>query len=122
MSHRTMGLSSSSDLQMRLRGIAALAGRVKASLAITGGVHTALDVIKSTMAGAHVTQMVSALLRHGPNHLRTVHADLEAWLLENEWNSLDEMRGNMSLERVADPAAYERENFRRMLRSQAIPS
>ena len=119
---RTMGLSSSSDLQMRLRGIAALAGRVKASLAITGGVHTGLDVIKATMAGAHVTQMVSALLRHGPNHLRTVRADLEAWLLENEWNSLDEMRGNMSLERVADPAAYERENFRRMLRSQAIPS
>jgi len=114
---RAMKLSDSSDLQLRLRGAAALAGRVRASLAITGGVHTALDVVKATMAGAHATQMVSALLRNGPGHLQTVRMELEAWLEENEWNSLNEMRGNMSLERVPDPAAYERGNFRRMLRS-----
>jgi dihydroorotate dehydrogenase (fumarate) len=113
---RTMELSDSSELQLRLRGTAALAGRVKASLTISGGVHTALDVIKATMAGAHVTQMVSALLRNGPRHLRLVHANLEAWMKENEWNSLDEMRGNMGFERVPDPAAYERAHFTRMLR------
>ena len=119
---RTMTLSDSADLQLRLRGTAALAGRVKASLAITGGVHTALDVIKATMVGAHVTQMVSALLRNGPGHLGRVQQDLKAWLEENEWNSLSEMRGNMSFARIPDPAAYERENFRMMLRSHAIPS
>ena len=113
---RMMVLSDSSELPLRLRGIAVLAGNVKASLAITGGVHTALDVVKSTMAGAHVTQMVSALLRNGPNHLRTVRADLEAWMEENEWESLQEMRGNMSFQRIPDPAAYERATFRRMLR------
>ena len=113
---RTLPLSDSSELPLRLRGIAALAGRVKASLAVTGGVHTALDVVKATMAGAHATQMVSALLRHGPGHLRTVRRDLEAWMEENEWDSLDEMRGNMSLERIPDPAAYERANFRMALR------
>jgi len=113
---RTMVLSDSSELPLRLRGIAVLAGNVKASLAVTGGVHTALDVVKSTMAGAHVTQMVSALLRNGPNHLRTVRADLEAWMMENEWESLQEMRGNMSFQRIPDPAAYERATFRRMLR------
>src|SRR4029077_6655671 len=69
---RVMKLSESSELQLRLRGTAALAGRVKASLAITGGVHTALDVVKGTMAGAHITQMVSALLRNGPGYLRDV--------------------------------------------------
>ena len=58
---RTFPPSDSSDLSLRLRGVAALAGRVKASLAVTGGVHTALDVVKATMAGAHATQMVSAL-------------------------------------------------------------
>jgi dihydroorotate dehydrogenase (fumarate) len=113
---RTMALSDSSDLQLRLRGIAALAGRVKASLAATGGVHTALDVVKATMAGAHVTQMVSALLRHGPRQLRVVRAELETWMEENEWDSLDQMRGNMSFGRIPDPAAYERANFRMMLR------
>ena len=113
---RSMQLSDSSDLPLRLRGTAVLSGRVKASLAVTGGVHTALDVVKSTMAGAHVTQMVSALLRNGPGHLRKVRADLEAWMIENEWESLNEMRGNMSFQRIPDPAAYERDAFRRMLR------
>lgn len=113
---RTMELSDSSELQMRLKGAAVLFGKVKASLAITGGVHTALDVIKATMAGAHVTQLVSALLRNGARHLRVVRADLETWMMENEWGSLDEMRGNMSFDRVPDPAAYERANFRMMLR------
>lgn len=82
----------------------------------------ALDVVKATMVGAHVTQMVSALLGNGPGHLRTVRGDLKAWLNENEWNSLGEMRGNMSLARVPDPATYERENFQMMLRSHAVPS
>jgi dihydroorotate dehydrogenase (fumarate) len=113
---RSLPLTDSADLELRLRGTAILSGRVKASLAITGGVHTALDIVKATMAGAHVTQMVSALLRNGPRHLRLVRADLEAWMAENEWSSLDEMRGNMGFERIPDPAAYERENFRMMFR------
>jgi dihydroorotate dehydrogenase (fumarate) len=113
---RTLPLSDSSELPLRLRGTAALAGRIKASIAITGGIHTGLDVIKATMAGAHGTQMVSALLRHGPAHLQTVRHEVEAWMQEREWNSLNEMRGNMSFCRIPDPAAYERANFRMALR------
>jgi dihydroorotate dehydrogenase (fumarate) len=113
---RAHGFSSSSDLQRRLRGIAALAGRVKASLAVTGGVHTALDVVKATMTGAHATQMVSALVQNGPRHLKVVLAGLEAWMEENEWSSLDEMRGNMSFQRIPDPAAYERASFIKVFR------
>jgi dihydroorotate dehydrogenase (fumarate) len=113
---RSLPLSDSSELPMRLRGAAVLSGRVKASIAITGGVHTGLDVIKATMAGAHVTQLVSALLRHGPDRLRIVRSEVEAWMVEHEWTSLDEMRGNMSLGRIPDPAAYERANFRMALR------
>jgi dihydroorotate dehydrogenase (fumarate) len=109
---RTFPPSDSSDLALRLRGIAALAGRVKASLAVAGGVHTALDVVKATMTGAHVTQIVSALAQRGAAHLRVLRAHLEAWMHENEWSSLDEMRGNMSFGRVPDPAAYERARFR----------
>jgi dihydroorotate dehydrogenase (fumarate) len=114
---RTLQLSDSSELPLRLRGIAVLAGRVRASLAVTGGVHTALDVIKSTMAGAHVTQMVSALLQNGPGYLRRIRADLEAWMEENEWSSLNEMRGNMSRDRIPNPQIYERANYMLMLQS-----
>jgi dihydroorotate dehydrogenase (fumarate) len=113
---RTLPLSNSSELPLRLRGAAALSGRIKASIAITGGVHTGIDVIKATMAGAHVTQMVSALLRHGPHHLRKVRTEVESWMVEHEWQALDDMRGNMSLARIPDPAAYERANFRMALR------
>jgi len=113
---RSLPLSDSSELQLRLRGTAALSGRINASLAITGGIHTGLDVVKATMCGAHATQMVSALLRHGPGHLRVVRRELEEWMQEHEWSSLNEMRGNMGLGRIPDPAAYERANFRMALR------
>jgi len=113
---RSLPLSDSSELSMRLRGTAILSGRVKASLAITGGIHTGLDAIKGTMSGAHALQMVSALLRNGPGYLRAVRNEVEAWMREHEWESLSEMRGNMSLQRIPDPAAYERANFRMALR------
>ena len=111
---RRVELSTSAELDLRLRGTAVLSGRVKASLGITGGVHTALDVIKGTMAGAHGLQMVSALMRHGPQYLQSLRAEVEAWMVTNEWSSLDEMRGNMSFARIPNPAVYERESFRRM--------
>ena len=71
---RSLQLSDSSELQLRLRGAAVLAGRVNASIAIAGGVHTATDVVKATMAGASVTQLVSAILKNGPRYLRTLRA------------------------------------------------
>lgn len=111
---RHVELSTSAELDLRLRGTAVLSGRVKASLAISGGVHSALDVIKATMAGAHAVQMVSALMRYGPRYLQTLRTELEAWMLANEWSSLTEMRGNMSFQKIPNPAVYERETFRRM--------
>lgn len=117
---RRLELSTSSDLDLRLRGTAVLAGRVKASLGITGGVHTALDVIKGTMVGAHVTQLVSALMRNGPGHLHVLRTGIEKWMEENEWNSLDEMRGNMSFQRIPNPSTYERETFRQMFQQRSV--
>jgi dihydroorotate dehydrogenase (fumarate) len=113
---RSLSLSDSSVLQVGLRGVAVLAGRVNASLAITGGVHTALDVVKATMTGAHVCQLVSALIANGPGHIGNLLRGLNEWMTENDWASLEEMRGNMSFHRVPDPGAYERDAFRRMFR------
>lgn len=110
-------LSDSSELLLRLRWLAILAGRVKASLAVTGGVHSAIDVVKSVMSGAHAVQLVSALLRHGPYYLKFILDDLVRWLEEHEVDSLDEIRGNMSLERCPDPRQLERTNYMRVLAS-----
>jgi dihydroorotate dehydrogenase (fumarate) len=112
---RTLHLSDSSELRLRLHWMAILSGRVRSSLAVTGGVHTAIDVVKATMAGAHVTQVVSALLTEGPGHLRTLQDDLVEWMQEHEWESLADMRGNLNLFKVPDPDAYERGNYMLML-------
>jgi dihydroorotate dehydrogenase (fumarate) len=112
---RSVHLSTSAELSMRLRGVAAIGPFVRASLAVSGGVHTGLDVVKSTMVGAHVTQLVSALLRNGPGHLATVRQELEDWMSENEWESLTEMRGNMSVSKIPNPYEYMRANYMRLM-------
>jgi len=111
----SLQLSSSAELPLRLRWVAALAGRVAGSLAVTGGVHSALDVVKSVMAGADAVQLVSALLKGGPAWLKRLRAEVEHWMAEHEWNSLKVMRGNMSLRTCPDPGAYERANYMMML-------
>jgi dihydroorotate dehydrogenase (fumarate) len=116
-----VNLSSPAELLLRLRWIGVLSGRVRASLAATGGVHTAVDVVKAVMAGAHATQMVSALLRHGPEYLRQVRRDLGRWLEEHEFESLRQMQGSMSLLRCPDPGAYQRANYIRLLQSWDAP-
>jgi dihydroorotate dehydrogenase (fumarate) len=114
---RRLHLSDSSELLLRLRWLAILSGRVRAALACSGGVHTALDAIKAVMAGAHAVQLVSALLRRGPEHLRTVLQQMAEWMREHEYESLTQMRGSMSLEHCPDPRAYERANYVHVLQS-----
>ena len=101
---RELHLSDSSELPLRLRWLAILSGNVRASLAVTGGVHTVLDVVQAVMAGAHAVQMVSALLHHGPEHLAVLRRGLVQWLEEHEYGSLREMRGSMSMRSCPDPA------------------
>ena len=112
-----LALSSPHELLPRLRWLAILSGRVRASLAVTGGVHDAQGALKAVMAGAHAVQMVSALLREGPEVLRRVRDELEQWLVEHEYESLRQAQGSMSLERCPDPSAFERGNYMRVLQS-----
>ena len=113
----TVHLSDSSELLLRLRWLAILAGRVSTSLAVTGGVHTALDAVKSVMVGADAVQIVSALLIHGPSRLGHIREELARWLEAHEYESLSQMRGSMSLLNSPDPAAFERGNYMRILQS-----
>jgi dihydroorotate dehydrogenase (fumarate) len=111
----SLHLSTSDELPLRLRWLAALSGRVKAGLAITGGVHTAEDAVKALMAGADVAQVVSVLLRKGPEHLHTLRADLAAWMEEHQWPSVAHLKGVMDLDRCPDPELYERANYMLLL-------
>jgi dihydroorotate dehydrogenase (fumarate) len=110
-------LSDSDELLLRLRWLAILSGRLRPSLAVTGGVHTVSDAIKAVMCGAHAVQMVSALLLRGVQHLAAVRDGMALWLEEHEYESLAQMQGSMSLIRCPDPSAYERANYLEILRS-----
>jgi dihydroorotate dehydrogenase (fumarate) len=114
---RELHLSTSEELPLRIRWLAILAPRLRASLAVTGGVHTVTDVVQAVMAGAHAVQVVSALLRHGTPRLAELRRELTAWLEEHEYESLGQMRGSMNLRNCPDPQAYERANYMLMLQS-----
>lgn len=104
-------LSNSDALRLPLRWIAILYGRLDTDFAATGGVHTGHDVAKLLLAGAQVTMMASALLRHGPNHIRKVEAELRQWMDLNEYHSIGQMRGALSQINCEDPTAYERAQY-----------
>ncbi|MEZ4588950.1 MAG: dihydroorotate dehydrogenase-like protein [Gemmatimonadales bacterium] len=110
-------LSSSMELLPRLTWLAILYGKVRASLAVTGGVHTAVDAVKAVMAGADLVQMVSAVLQHGPEWLVNVRNGFAKWLTDHEYESVDQLRGSMSMARCPDPAAFERTQYLKVLRT-----
>lgn len=107
----TMHLSDPSELGLRVRWLAALSATMRCSLACTGGVHGPDDAVKAILAGAHVVQMTSALLMHGPGRLRVVLDGLRRWLDEREVTSLAEVRGSLNLARCPNPQAFERANY-----------
>jgi dihydroorotate dehydrogenase (fumarate) len=108
-------LSSSAELRLVLRWIAILHGRVDASLAATTGIHDAEDVVKVILAGADVTMMASALLRHGPSHLATVLEQVRCWFEERGYGSIEEAKGSLSQRHAPDPVSFERANYMRTL-------
>jgi dihydroorotate dehydrogenase (fumarate) len=113
----TLLLSSPAELPLRLRWVAALSPRLDCSFAVTGGVLHGVDGVKAAMAGADVFQVVSALLRSGPEYLGCLRREMEEWMEENEWSSLAEMQGAMDLDRCPDPEVFERANYMLMLQS-----
>lgn len=115
-------LSNSDELLLRLHWTAILFDHVRADLAITGGVHSATDVIKCMMAGARVAMMASALLHNAISHAVSVLADLDRWLEDHQYASIQQMCGSMSRRSVPDPAAFERGNYMRVLSSYTLRS
>jgi dihydroorotate dehydrogenase (fumarate) len=116
-------LSHSGDLRVPMRWLAILRPQLgeDVSLAATSGIHTGADAIKALMVGADVTMMTSALLRNGPEHLRTVEVELVDWLEEHEYESVTQLRGSATQASVEDPSAFERGNYMTALRSWATP-
>jgi dihydroorotate dehydrogenase (fumarate) len=111
----TLALSRRSELRLRLRWLAILHGRIRPSLAATGGIETGRDGVKAVLAGAHAVQVVSALLRHGAKYLGTMIADFATWMERHEIEGIDDLRGRLSLQHSVDPANIERASYIRAL-------
>jgi dihydroorotate dehydrogenase (fumarate) len=113
----SLDLSTSSDLRLPLRWISILHGKVKADFALTSGVHSYTDVLKAMMAGAKVAMTASNLLHSGEQVIGRMLSDLEAWMKEHEYESIQQMQGSMSQKSVKEPAAFERANYMKVLNS-----
>jgi dihydroorotate dehydrogenase (fumarate) len=110
-------LSTSDELRLPLRWISLLYGRVDLDFALTSGVHKSEDVLKAMMAGAKVAMTASALLKKGPKRATKILDRLEDWMVDKEYESIQQMQGSMSQKAVADPAAFERANYMKVLNS-----
>ena len=115
-------LSNSNDLRLPLRWIAILYGRIQADLALTSGVHTAEDVLKAMMAGANVAMITSELLQKGIGRIPAILAEIEEWMTEHEYKSIQQMKGSLSQKSVKEPAAFERANYMKVLNSYQDPA
>ncbi len=113
----TLELSTSSDLRLPLRWISILHGNLDVDFALTSGVHTATDVLKSMMSGANVAMMASELLHYGIERVPAILADLQTWMEVHQYESIQQMQGSMSQRSVAEPAAFERANYMKVLSS-----
>ena len=110
-------LSNSAELRLPLRWVAILYGRLMADLAITTGIHTSQDVLKALMAGAKVTMMASELLQNGLRRINVILDEIRSWMNTHEYESVAQMIGSMSQQHCAEPAAFERANYMKMLAS-----
>jgi dihydroorotate dehydrogenase (fumarate) len=114
---QNLRLSTSAELLLRLCWLAILSTRVQASLAATGGVHTALDGIKALLSGADAVQLVSAVLERGAQHFRLMEQGLRDWMARHEYDSIEAFQGRLNLGHCLNPAHFERENYQRILHS-----
>ena len=110
-------LSVPTDMRLALHWIGILFGRVRCNLAATSGIYQATDAIKMIMAGADVTMLCSALMRHGIPHIQRIEMEMVAWLEKHGYNSLGEIKGVMSHKNASDPSAFERAQYVRGLSS-----
>jgi dihydroorotate dehydrogenase (fumarate) len=113
----TLDLSSPAELRLPLRWIAILQSEVNADFALTSGIHTYEDVLKAMMAGAKAAMMASELLQNGIGRIGVILRGLEAWMEEHEYESVAQMQGSMSQKSVAQPGAFERANYMKVLNS-----
>ncbi len=110
-------LSAPVELRLPLRWVALLHGQVRSNLAVTSGVHSGDDVVKALLVGADVAMVASALLRNGVRHMATIVDDLQRWLEEHEYESVDQLRGSMSVAKAPNPDQFVRSNYMTVLRS-----
>lgn len=116
----TLELSARQEIRLPLLWLGRLRGNLPASLAASSGVETAGEVVKYLLAGADVVMTASALLRHGPEHIRTLVTGLRRWLDQNDYASVSQMRGSLSHANVADPTVFDRRNYVRMLQDYRV--
>ena len=109
-------LSSPDDMTIPLRWIAIMAGQVDCDIAASTGIHTGEAVVKQILAGANAVQVASALYKNGIGYLTQMLSFLENWMNNNHFHDIDAFRGKMAMNKIKNPAAFERVQFMKYFR------
>ncbi len=117
-----LSLSTPYEALLRIHWLAILYGRVQLSLAATGGFHDARESLKAIMAGADIIHLCSVLLHDGPQAISRIRDDMTRWMEENEYDSLQQLKGCVSQQHAIDPAAFTRTNYVKLLDSFRTPA
>jgi dihydroorotate dehydrogenase (fumarate) len=113
-------LSNTHEMRLPLRWIAILYGKVHADLALTSGIHDGQGVLKAMMVGAKAAMLASELLQNGVGRIPAILAEVEKWMLDHEYDSIQQMQGSLSMQNVKEPAAFERANYMKALKTFRI--
>lgn len=102
------GFSSPERMNLPLRWIALLAGRVNCDLAASTGVHYGAGVIKQLLAGASAVQVCSTLYINGIEQIGHILNEMKAWMEGHGFDAIDQIRGKLSQMQSDKPELYER--------------
>jgi dihydroorotate dehydrogenase (fumarate) len=113
-------LSSPYEALLRMHWIAILHGKTKLSLAATGGIHDAGAVIKLLLAGADITHLCSVLLHQGSDVIKDILEQMMYWMEQNEYESVEQLKGSVSMGKAINPVGFERLNYLEILKGYTL--
>lgn len=94
-----------------LRWVAVLSDRLYCDICASTGIHDGKAVVKQLLAGAKAVQVVSVLYKKGFSQIGSIIKELEDWMKEHNFKSIEEFRGKMSYKKSENSAAYLRVQF-----------
>lgn len=99
------------DNSMVLRWMGILSPKVACDLASSTGIVDGDSVIKNMLVGAKAVQVVSGIIKNGPQVINAMNKRLENWMDSKNYTSTSQFIGKLSQKNIRKPILFERTQF-----------